>query len=309
MNHSRRRFLAMASAAAGSCLLPCESLPGDEPAQFQLRYMLPSCMYGYTDLKEILPEAQKIGATAIDLWPMVHGNQREQLDELGEEKFAALLKSHNVTLGCLTQYKLGPFGLQDEMRLAERLGCSTIVTGDPGPKGLKGVELKKKVAEFVEQLKPHLEVAAETGVTVVIENHSGKMIDTPDALRYLLDLRPSHNFGIALAPYHLPQDPELLGQLIREMGNVLRVFYAWDHGKGAMSKLPKDEELQQLPGRGPLDFGPLVAALREIRFDGWTEVFMHPFPRGIAIHETTSQVTEEINRSRSYLDSLLAKKN
>ena len=59
---------------------------------FKFKYMLGSCMYGYTDLKEIVPEVKKIGATAIDLWPKVHGNQREQIDRMGEEKFVELLK-------------------------------------------------------------------------------------------------------------------------------------------------------------------------------------------------------------------------
>ena len=75
-------------------------------------------MYGYQKLQSILPEVAKTGATAIDIWPKAHGDQREQLDAMGEEKFAALLHKHRVSLGCITQYKLGPFGLSDEMRLA-----------------------------------------------------------------------------------------------------------------------------------------------------------------------------------------------
>jgi len=64
-------------------------------------------MYGYTDLGTILPEVAKTGASAIDIWPKVHGSQREQLDDMGEERFAALLTRHHVALGCVTQYKLG----------------------------------------------------------------------------------------------------------------------------------------------------------------------------------------------------------
>jgi hypothetical protein len=40
-------------------------------------------MYGYTDIHEIIPDVSKTGASAVDLWPMVHGNQREQLDKMG----------------------------------------------------------------------------------------------------------------------------------------------------------------------------------------------------------------------------------
>jgi len=56
-----------------------------------------------------------------------------------------------------------------------------------------------------------------------------------------------------------------------------------------------------MPGRGDLDFTPLMAALRDIRYTGWTEIFMHPVPRGIPILKTTKAVTAEINRARKYL--------
>jgi ADP-ribose pyrophosphatase YjhB (NUDIX family) len=79
-----------------------------------------------------------------------------------------MLEQQGITLGCITQYKLGPFGLQGEMRLAQRLGCRTMVTGAVGPKGLSGAELKSAVARFAEKMKPHLAVAEETGVTIVV---------------------------------------------------------------------------------------------------------------------------------------------
>ena len=272
---------------------------------FQFQYILGSCMYGYSELAEIFPEVRKIGATAIDIWPKVHGNQREQLDEMGEEKFAALLKKHGISLGCITQYKLGPFGLQNEMRLANRLGCSTIVCGGKGPKGLKGGELKAAVGKFVEQMKPHLEVAEETGVTIAIENHANNLIESPDSLKWLKEFRPSKHLGIAFAPYHLPQEESLLSQLILELGDAIEMFYAWQHGMGCTKKLPKEQELLQMPGRGKLDFSPLLSALKTIQYSGWTEIFMHPVPRGIPILETTTEVTAEINRSRTYLSQSL----
>ncbi|MEC8554200.1 MAG: sugar phosphate isomerase/epimerase [Planctomycetota bacterium] len=274
--------------------------------KFDFNYMLASCMYGYQYLGEILPEVAKVGASAIDIWPKVHGNQREQLDDLGEEKFAEMLAKHNVKLGCITQYKLGPFGLQEEMRLARRLGCRTIVTGGAGPKDAKGPHLKKAVGDFIEKMKPHLEVAAETGVTIAIENHGNNLINTPDSLKWLIELRPTKNLAVALAPYHLEQDPEKLGELIEALGDGIEMFYAWQHGKGCMQKLPKKQELLQMPGRGDMDFAPIVAALKKIQYSRWTEIFMHPVPRGVPILETAALVTEEINRARTYMNKLAA---
>ncbi len=306
----RRQFNRCVLGAAAAATLPTfasgRSTRADEPT-FKFRYIVGSSMYGYTDVAEIMPEVAKTGATAIDIWPKVHGNQREQLDELGEEKFAALLKQHEISLGCITQYALGPFGIQDEMRLAKRFGCPTIVCGGKGPVGLTGSELKAAVGKFVEQMKPHLAVAEETGVTIAIENHGNNLIDSPDSLKWLVELRSSEHLAVALAPYHLPQDEQLISDLIRSLGDGIAMFYAWQHGMGCHVKLPKEQELLQMPGRGTLDFVPLVAALRDINYRGWTEIFMHPVPRGIPILDTTAAVTAEINRSREYLTECLRK--
>lgn len=304
---SRRSFLTSATAIALPATLPglfADELRFAQPAKFKPRYMVASCMYGYMYLGEILPEISKCGATHIDLWPKKHGNQREQLQDFGEDLFLSLLERHQVKVGCLTQYPLGPYGLKDEMLLARRLGCSLIVTSGDGPKGLAGAELKKAVAAFVEKMRPHLEVAEETGVTIAIENHANDLFEAADALRYLNDLSPSTHLAVALAPYHLPQDAEQLAALIRELGDRIAMFYAWQHGDGCMTKLPKELELLQLPGRGPLNFAPLLKALADIKYQGWTEIFMHPVPRGIPILETAAEVTAEINRAREYLARL-----
>jgi sugar phosphate isomerase/epimerase len=295
------KFVATSIFAASSQLGNCLSAADES---FQFKYLLGSCMYGYMYLGEILPEVKKSGAVAIDLWPKPHGNQREQLNDLREEKLVAMLEAHGISLGCITQYPLGPFGLQAEMRLAQRLGCSTMVTGGAGPKNLKGMELKRAVAEFCEKMKPHLAVAEECNVTLAIENHANNLIDSADSLKWLAELGPSKNLGIALAPYHLPQDEQQLSELIRTLGDSIHVFYAWQHGMGCMERLPKEQEVLQMPGRGTLDFAPLIAALKEIKYDRWTEIFMHPVPRGIPIHETAAEVTAEINYSRDYLERL-----
>lgn len=301
----RRQFLTGSAAAGAALLLPSRGR-ADRTSKFKLKYILGSCMYGYNALADIVPEVHQIGANALDIWPKSHGNQREQLDEMGEDKFAELLSQHRVTLGCITQYKLGPFNLQEEMRLANRLGCQTMVTGGHGPKGLKGPELKSAVAEFMEKMKPHVAVAEEMGVTIAVENHSSNMIESPDSMKWLAELRPSKNLAIALAPYHLPQDEKLLSDLIRSLEGSIAMFYAWQHGMGCHKKLPKEQELLQMPGRGELDFAPLLTALADIGYNGWTEIFMHPVPRGIPILDSISDVSGEINRARAYVEECMA---
>jgi sugar phosphate isomerase/epimerase len=151
-------------------------------------------------------------------------------------------------------------------------------------------------------MKPHVAEAEKHGITIAIENHVGALLSTPDSLRYFAELSASPNLGIALAPYHLPQDEKTLAGLIEDLAPRLSHFYAWQHGKGCMQKQPKPDELAQMPGRGPLDFRPLLAALAKIGYAGGVEIFMHPFPRGIPILATTAAVTDEINRARRYLE-------
>ena len=127
-------------------------------------------------------------------------------------------------------------------------------------------------------------------------------MNTPDSIRWFADAVEQQQVGIALAPYHLPQDPAELARLITDLGPKLVHFYAWEHGMGCMTRLPKDQELMQLPGRGPLDFGPLVQALKTSGYSGWTEVFMHPVPRGIPILPETKDVTAAINAARAVLE-------
>ncbi len=294
---SRRGFLASAASLAAAPLV------ADEPA-FRFRYLLPSCLYGMLPLAEILPEVARIQAEGIDLWPKVHGNQREQADELGRAGFGQLLADHRVRLAMTTRYDLGPFRLQPEMEFVRHFGGTLIVTASEKP---APGNLKEAVRSFVDRMRPHVAAAEESGITLAIENHGKALIESVDSLRYLAEFAESMpNLGIALAPYHLPQDPALLSGLIRELGPKLVHFYAWEHGDGCMTKLPKEQEMKQLPGFGSLDFGPITKALRDIRYAGHVEIFMHPVPRGIPILPTAAEVTQAVNQSRVAFEKSLA---
>jgi sugar phosphate isomerase/epimerase len=299
---NRRQFVKNSTFAAASLALP--QARAAESA-FKLNYIVGSAMYGDLPLATVIEETPKTGAQFLDVWPKKHGTQREQMDEMGHEKVMELLAKHGVKLGCSTRYDLGPFKLQDEMPIVQKFGAKVIVTGGSGPVGLTGDDLKKAVQVFVEQMKPHLAKAGEHGITIAIENHINNIIDSPDSLRWLCDLSQGLPLGIELAPYHLPQDTALIADLIKHIGPKLSVLCAWEHGMGCMKPMPKDEELQQMPGRGKLDFTPILQALKDINYTGFTEIFMHPTPRGIPILPTAAEVTAEINRAKGYLEKCL----
>ena len=205
----------------------------------------------------------------------------------------------------LTHYDLGPFALQEEMQVARKFGAELLICGGKGPKDLTGSELKAAVSAFAEQMKPHVGAAEDAGVTIGIENHGNNLIDSPDSVKWLVEFVPSPNLGIALAPYHLEQDPDLIAGLIRDLGDRMVMFYAWQHGMGS-GKLPKEDEegsCRCLAG-ARIDFAPSMRALKETNYTGFVSIFMHPYPRGIPIRPTANEVTSEINRSRRYLEEL-----
>ena len=86
---TRRQFHASVSAMAASPLLQ-HPLRADDTEPFSLKSIVGSCLYGSQYVGEILSEVCKTGALAINIRPKVHGNQREQMTDLGKEKFAVM---------------------------------------------------------------------------------------------------------------------------------------------------------------------------------------------------------------------------
>lgn len=305
---SRRSFHKLAAASLGTKAIPviAEDSPPQAPDDFQLNYIVASCMYGKLPLADILTEIPKTGASHIEIWAEPHGSQREQIDELGEERVLELLAANDVQLGAFTCFKYGIFNMQAEMDLVQRLGGDMVICNSQGPRDLEGEALREAVTAFAQELRPHVEYAESVGITIGLENHSGGLISSPASIHRLFDLIPSLALGLAMAPSHLPQDEALIAGLMRDLGPRLVSLQAWEFGHGFIGDIPKDEQYLQLPHRGPLDWKPMMSALREIEFSGRVEVFMHPTPRGIPIHETTAEVTSEIAAGHAYLQECLA---
>ena len=301
---TRRDFLKTAPAVATFASL-ASAIAAAEP--FRLRYLLSSAMYGEMPLDVILPEVAKTGSEAVDIWCRVHGNQREQITEMGDDAFGALLAKHQVKLGVSTRYPLGPFKLQEEMAWVKKFGGRIVLCGSTGPKDPEGAEAKAAVQKFLEEMKPHVARAEELGVTIAIENHSKQAIYHPDSLRYFAELNRSKHIGIALAPHHLHRWADQIPALIRELGaDQIPFMYFQEHSEGMFNKATKEVEMQQLPGfGGALDYKPIVKALRDIQYRGYVEIFMHPVPRGIPILPTAPEISAAINKSRAYVENCL----
>ena len=277
---------------------------------FAIRYVLSSALYGDLPLDKVLGEVKRSGSGGIDIWRKGHATHREQIEEMGDAAFQALLKKHDVPLAISTCYPLGPFKQDDELRWVKKNGggmtvCASGKMGDPD---VSGAEAKAQVTAFFEKLKPHYELAEELGLTMAIENHKNAMLSSPDSIRYFAELNPSKAVGIAFAPHHLYDVVEEIPALIRHCGKEnLPFIYFQEYHLSSKQEMPVEEELKQLPGFGTLDYVPIVAAMKEIAFDGLAEIFMHPTPRGTPMLPTAPEITDAINKSRAYIDECLAK--
>lgn len=272
------------------------------------RYVLSSAMYGNLPIDSVLGEVKRAGCESVDIWRKVHATHREQITEMGDEAFQALLRKHGTTMSVSTCYPLGHFRQDDELRWVRKNGGVMTVcgSGKMGDKDPVGEEAKRQVKAFFEKLKPHYELAGELGVTMAIENHKNSMLSSPDSIRYFAELNPSENVGIAFAPHHLHDAVEEIPALLRDCGKEnLPFIYFQEHHPSSKTKMAKEEELKQMPGFGSLDYVPILAALREVGFDGLAEIFMHPVPRGIPVLPTAKEITDVILKSRAYLEECL----
>lgn len=291
-------------------MLPSVTRAASDDGAFKLRYVLSSAMYGNLPLDSVLAEVAVTGSESVDIWRKVHATHREQITAMGDDVFQKLLLKYKTKMSVSTCYPLGPYKQAGELKWLKKNGGAVTVcgSGNMGKRDPVGAEAKKQVKSFFEKLKPHYEVAEELGVTMAIENHKNSMLSSPDSIRYFVELNPSKNVGIAFAPHHLYDAVEEIPKLIHDIGNdQLPFFYFQEYHPSSKKKMAKEEELKQMPGFGSLDYVPIVAALKKIKFDGLSEIFMHPVPRGIPMLPTAKEISSAINQSRDYLEGCLKK--
>ncbi len=306
---TRRDFVrigAGSALAAGQVVSAIAAEPKRDA--FKLRYVLSTNQYGTLPIQDIVPEVKTAGYEGLDIWAGRWGNQREQIDFMGHEKFAAILKEHGVKVSCYTCMHPGFGKSEPHLRAMLKFGGNQIVAGfpnAPGGKDLRGDALRKAIRGSLETLKPIIGVAGELGVELAIENHLNGLLETPDGVRMLAEESKEKHVGISFAPFHLPQEPELLGKLVDDVASKIFYYYAWQLGDGSGDLAPSKQK-RQLPGVGPLDFKPMLAALKRRKFNGYTSIFMHPSPRGSALASGVKEVTTELGKARAFLDKELA---
>lgn len=274
---SRRQFLKTLGAGAAASL----ALPGlAAETKWKMRLATSSIQFKKLTLEETCQQISKLGFEAIDIWDNFEGCLHlEQAEKLGGAGLKALLAKHNLKLSAFTVYKDG------YERYAELLGN---VGGGVAVRGSDYNEYsKERMKTFIEKLKPLADLAEKHNSYLAIENHGNALLNTPNSFKAFVDLNTSPRIGIALAPYHLQIIKASVPDVIRTCGKQLFFIYAWQHAKG----------LGQLPGEGPADFKPWLAALEGIRYERYVNPFMHGQPE-------TEKLVAGLAKSMDYLKKL-----
>jgi sugar phosphate isomerase/epimerase len=282
----RRSFLKlMGAACVASCAARAAStdsvLRPPDAAPWQMRLSTSSIHFSQLPIEKACETIAGLGFQAIDIWSAYDGcpHLDDVASRLGPEGLKELLAKHKLRLYAFSTYE-GGYGRYAE--LLGKAGGGVAIQGSAGP--CKPEELGARMRQFIESLKPLIELADKYNSYLAIENHGQSLLDSTDSLKAFVDANTSPRLGIALAPYHIQSLKGSVPEAIRICGRQLFFFYAWQNQPDA----------KQLPGVGPTDMTPWIQALAQIRYRGYVNPFMHGRP-------AVETVTANMATARDYL--------
>ena len=287
---SRRDFLARVAwgaavgAAAGAWLGPTARAA---EAGWTMRLSTSSIHFSKLPIEQACERIAALGFEAIDIWSAHAGcpHLDDVQTRLGPQGLKELLAKHHLKLYAFSVYA---GGYPKYAELLGRAGGGVAIRGSAGPCDPK--DLAARMKAFLEGLQGELELAEKHDSYLAIENHGGSLLGSLDSFKAFADANTHRRLGIALAPYHLQAAKVPVEDAIAAAGKQLLFFYAWQHADG----------LGQLPGHGPTDFAPWLAALAKIGYPWYVNPFMHGEP-------APDEMSKALEKSRDYLRACAAK--
>jgi sugar phosphate isomerase/epimerase len=246
-----------------------------------MRLATSSIHYTRLPIEQACQRIAELGFEAIDIWSPHAGcpHLDDAKDRLGADGLKQVLEQNKLKPYAYSVYSGGFPKYAD---FIGAMGGGLAVRGSTGQRPPDQVTARMK--EFVESLQPELELAEKHNVYLAIENHSGQLLNSLDSLKAFVEFARHPRLGIALAPYHLQRIEASVEEAIAICGERLLFFYAWQAQPG----------IQQLPGIGPTDFTPWLAALAKVDYRGYVNPFMHGEPE-------PDEMTAALRKSRDYL--------
>ncbi len=263
---ARRDFVKAGCAALlGGSFAPTLLRPAvaqDKQTAWKMRLSTSSIHYMGLPFEAACANIAKLGFEGIDIWSAHAGcpHLDDVAQRLGAAGLREVLQANRLQLFSFSVYQ-GGYAKYAEM-LGE-VGGGVAVRGSTGP--CEPSELKSSMRKFLEGLKPLVELAEKHNSLLAIENHGHALLDSLDSFKAFVEMNQSPRLGIALAPYHLQTINASVVDAIETCGSQLFFFYAWQHAS----------DTGQLPGIGPTDFKPWIAALAKVGYRGYVNPFMH----------------------------------
>jgi sugar phosphate isomerase/epimerase len=282
MSLSRRDFLGGAAAMA----LGASAGRGAQ-ARWKMRLSTSTIMFKSMPVEQACGKIASLGFEAVDIWSPHEKcpHLDDVLNRLGGAGLKEFLSKAGLKLFAFSVYA---GGYRKYAELLGQAGGGVAVRGSAGP--CKPEDLTARMKAFLEGLKPEAELLEKHDSKLAIENHGSALLDSVDSFKAFTDLNTNPRIGIALAPYHLQALKASVEEAIAAAGKQLFFFYAWQKAGGT----------DQLPGLGPADFTPWIAALAKAGYAGFVNPFMHgePGPEAMAA---------AVSKSRDYLRECYAR--
>ena len=290
--YDRREFLsrmargAAASVAAGGLLARARPAPAAE-GRWKMRLSCSSINFSSLSIEEACARIAALGFEAVDVWSAHAGcpHLDDVLDRLGPDGLKDLLAKNKLKLYAFSVYR---GGYPRYAELLGKCGGGVAIRGSAGPCDPK--ELVPRMKAFLEALKPEIELAEKHDSYLAIENHGHALLDSLDSFKAFVDLNKHPRLGVALAPFHVQGFEQSVEEAIAALGKQLFFFYAWQRAPG----------LGELPGHGPTDFTPWIAALAKADYRWYVNPFMHHEPE-------PDEMSKALAKARDYLQECYAK--
>jgi len=280
---TRRDFVVGGAAvvAEGATML------AEVKARWKMRLSASSINFSRLPIEQACRRIAGLGFEAIDIWsPHAKCPHLDDVQKrLGPDGLKGLLAKTGLKLYAFSVYQ---GGYPKYAELLGKAGGGIAVRGSAPP--CKPAELTARMKAFLDGLKPELELAEKYDSYIAVENHGHALLNTLDSFKAFADNNTYRRLGLALAPYHIQAAKESVEEAIAISGKQLLFFYAWQRGSG----------LKQLPGFGPADFTPWLAALAKIGYKQYVNPFLHHEP-------APDETAKALAKSRDYLKACRAK--
>ncbi len=286
---SRRRFLASAALGTAAAVagpgLPNSALAAEK--RWKMKLSCSTICFSKLPIEQAIERIAKLGFESVDIWSAHAGcpHLDDVQTRLGADGLKEVLEKNKVKLYAFSVYH---GGYPKYAELLGKAGGGIAIHGCP--KGGNAKELTARMKNAIESLKGEVELAEKYDSYVAVENHGGSLLNSLDSFKAFADINKSPRLGIALAPYHLQRAKASIEEAIAISGKHLLFFYAWQAAKGT----------GQLPGVGPADCTPWIAALAKAGYQWYVNPFMHHEPE-------PDEMAKLMAKSCDYLNECYAK--